>query len=115
MIGERIKSLRQKKGYSLSELAELSGVSKSYLSYIERDIQKNPSMQFLTKVAVSLGTDLEQLLAEDQDSKPKAEKQLDEEWTDLISEAIDQGLTKEDFRTFQDFIKFKHYKEKKKK
>ncbi|MDQ0858415.1 transcriptional regulator with XRE-family HTH domain [Bacillus sp. V2I10] len=43
MIGERIKYLRQQKGYSLAELA---GVFKSYLSYIERDIQKNPSMQF---------------------------------------------------------------------
>lgn len=27
----------------------------------------------------------------------------------LISEAIDQGLTRDDFRTFQDLIKFKRY------
>jgi XRE family transcriptional regulator of biofilm formation len=112
MIGERIKYLRQQKGYSLSELAELAGVSKSYLSYIEREIQKNPSMQFLTKVAASLGTDFESLLTDEHRSESAALRQLDEEWEDLISEAVDQGLTKDDFRTFQDFIKFKRYKEK---
>ena len=44
MIGERIKQLRLEKGYSITELAEVSGVSKSYLSYIERNLQTNPSL-----------------------------------------------------------------------
>ncbi|MBD2798676.1 helix-turn-helix transcriptional regulator, partial [Xenorhabdus sp. 18] len=47
MIGERIKRLRLQKGISLTELAEKAGVAKSYISSIERNLQKNPSIQFL--------------------------------------------------------------------
>lgn len=42
MIGERIKRLRLQKGISLTELAEKAGVAKSYISSIERNLQKNP-------------------------------------------------------------------------
>lgn len=49
LIGQRIKQYRKEKGYSLSELAEKAGVAKSYLSSIERNLQTNPSIQFLEK------------------------------------------------------------------
>ena len=49
MIGERIKRLRLQKGISLTELAEKAGVAKSYISSIERNLQKNPSIQFLER------------------------------------------------------------------
>ncbi len=42
MIGERIKRLRLQKGISLTELAEKAGVAKSYISSIERNLQKKP-------------------------------------------------------------------------
>jgi len=42
MIGERIKRLREKKGYSITELARLADISKSYLSQLERGMQCNP-------------------------------------------------------------------------
>ena len=51
MIGERIKNLREQKGYSITQLAELANISKSYLSQIERNVQKNPSIDFLMKLA----------------------------------------------------------------
>lgn len=55
MIGQRIKNFRLQKQLSLSELAEKAGVAKSYLSSIERNIQSNPSVQFLEKIAAVLG------------------------------------------------------------
>lgn len=108
MIGERIKSLRRKKRYSITELAKRAGVSKSYLSYLERDVQKNPSLQFLTKIAETLDTSIEYLLGEDKRPvKPK--EQLDNEWTLLLQKAIGEGLSKEDFREFQNFVRFRNW------
>jgi XRE family transcriptional regulator, master regulator for biofilm formation len=59
MIGKRIQRLRIEKGLTLSELAENAGVSKSYLSTIERDVQKNPSVQFLEKIASVLNVKID--------------------------------------------------------
>lgn len=108
MIGERIKKLREKKGYSITELANLAAVSKSYLSYIERNLQNNPSLQFLTKVAAPLDTSIEYLLG-----NPNEEERLDEEWRELIQNGIEEGMSKEDFRDFKDFVRFKKWKRSK--
>ncbi|MEH7341903.1 helix-turn-helix domain-containing protein, partial [Priestia megaterium] len=35
MVGAKIKSLRLKKGYSITRLAEKAKISKSYLSHLE--------------------------------------------------------------------------------
>ncbi|WP_243290227.1 helix-turn-helix domain-containing protein [Bacillus sp. FJAT-47783] len=103
MIGERIKRLRKEKGLSLSELAEKAGVAKSYLSSIERNIQKNPSVQFLEKVSSVLGVTVNQLIEQNEDQKI----QLDSEWTTLVREAMDSGVSKEEFRKFLEFNKWK--------
>lgn len=111
MIGERIKKLREQKGYSITELAEHANVSKSYLSYIERDLNKNPSIHFLMKVAKPLDVSIEYLLIgveqiEDQlDSN--GEKLLDKEWKVMIEKAIKEGIKKEDFKEYINYIKFK--------
>ncbi|PAD88093.1 hypothetical protein CHH55_10045 [Niallia circulans] len=65
MIGERIRYLRQRKGYSLSRLAKEAEVSKTYLSNIDRGLQNNPSLHFLEKVAAKLGTSVEYLISDD--------------------------------------------------
>jgi XRE family transcriptional regulator, master regulator for biofilm formation len=59
MIGERVKQLRKEKKMSMSELAEQAGVAKSYLSSIERNLQTNPSIQFLEKLAAVLGVSID--------------------------------------------------------
>ncbi|WP_010678092.1 helix-turn-helix domain-containing protein [Bacillus timonensis] len=109
MIGERIKSLRRKKRYSITELAKRAGVSKSYLSYIERDVQKNPSLQFLTKIAETLDTSMEYLLGDEEKCTTFTKDMLDKEWTVLLQKAIDDGLSKEDFREFQNFVRFRNW------
>lgn len=105
MIGQRIKKLRERKGYSITELASLAEVSKSYLSYIERNLQNNPSLQFLTKVAGPLDTTIEYLLG-----NHDSEEKLDREWRILIQNGIEEGMSKEDFRNFKDFVRFQKWK-----
>ncbi|MEW9052615.1 MAG: helix-turn-helix transcriptional regulator [Neobacillus sp.] len=111
MIGERIKKLREKKGYSITELAELASVSKSYLSYIERDLNKNPSIHFLMKVASPLDVTIEYLLTGidqiEDEVDHNGKKIIDDEWKKMIQKAIEDGIQKEDFREYINYIKFK--------
>lgn len=51
MIGERVKEMRMKKQLSLSELAERTKITKSYLSNIERNISTNPTIDVIQKLA----------------------------------------------------------------
>jgi XRE family transcriptional regulator, master regulator for biofilm formation len=104
-VGEKIKSLRLEKKYSISELSEKANVSKSYLSYIERGIQGNPSLQVLSRLAVNLDTTVEYLMG--QQNMKAARMPVDEEWVGLVDEAIKNGISKEDFAYYLDFMKFK--------
>ncbi|MGM7721151.1 helix-turn-helix domain-containing protein [Metabacillus sp. Hm71] len=114
MVGERLRELRLEKGYSISELAELAGVSKSYLSYIERDVQKNPSLQFLKKIASTLDIDVEVLLGPSASENQSKNFVFDEEWSRLLNKAIEEGMSKKDFKEFRDYLRFQKWKERKK-
>jgi XRE family transcriptional regulator of biofilm formation len=104
MIGKRIQKLRIEKGLTLSELAERADVAKSYLSNMERDVQSNPSIHFLEKVAAALDTTLDVLL---HGTEASPSESLDPQWADLIKEAMHSGVTKEQFREFLEFNKWK--------
>ncbi|MFC0216476.1 helix-turn-helix domain-containing protein [Paenibacillus chartarius] len=105
MIGYRVQQLRKEKGLSLSELAERAGVAKSYISSLERDVQKNPSIQFLEKIASVLKVPMERFL--DQEGAEPAEQELDPEWRQLIMEAVSCGIDKDQFREFLEFNKWR--------
>ncbi|WP_322551848.1 helix-turn-helix transcriptional regulator [Priestia megaterium] len=62
MIGPRIREIRSKKKISLSQLAQRSDVTKSYLSQIERNICTNPSIEFVKKIAAALNIEPEILV-----------------------------------------------------
>lgn len=113
MIGERIKKLREQKGYTITQLAELAAISKSYLSCIERSLQNNPSIDFLMKLTGPLEVSLDFLLSginsSDNTVPFKDESTFDEEWRKIIHQAIDAGVNKEDFKMYLDFIKFKNW------
>ncbi|WP_134684449.1 helix-turn-helix domain-containing protein [Brevibacillus migulae] len=109
MIGNRIQRLRKEKGLSLSELAERAGVAKSYLSSIERGIQSNPSIQFLEKVSTVLGMTVESIIHEE----PDIDKgEMDPEWLNLVQEAMASGVSKEQFREFLEFNKWRIKRDK---
>lgn len=108
MIGEKIKRLRKIKNMSISELAERANVAKSYLSSIERNLQTNPSIQFIEKISAVLGVPVNDLIENDENSKEK----LDDEWLMIVREAMDSGVSKEQFKEYLDFIKWKSEQKK---
>lgn len=109
MIGDYIKNLRQKKGFSLTELAEKAGVSKSYLSTIERNLQQNPSIQFLDKVSHVLGTSVESLIQQGaaKETSVYDDSFLDKDWIALVKEAMSSNIDKNEFKEFLEFQKWK--------
>lgn len=106
MIGDKVKKFRMEKGLSLTELAERAGVAKSYLSSIERNIQSNPSIQFLEKIAAVLNIPIESFILETERTESE-ETELDDEWKNLIHEAIESGISKEQFREFLEFNRWR--------
>ena len=60
-IAARIAAERERRGWSLAELAERSGVSKAMLSRIERE-ETSPTAALLARIAAAFGLTLAQLL-----------------------------------------------------
>ena len=56
-IGQQIAGLRQKKGLTLKQLAEASGVTSQNLTKIEHG-KYNVSIDILTKVCIALGAEI---------------------------------------------------------
>jgi XRE family transcriptional regulator of biofilm formation len=111
MIGDSIRQLRVAKGLSISELAERAGVAKSYISSIERGIQKNPSIQTLDKISRVLGVTTQQLLS--LDTQLQTPDPLDEEWLELAKQMAASGISKEQFREFLEFHKWRKHEHSK--
>lgn len=105
LIGEKIKNLRQDKKMSLSELAERAGVAKSYLSSIERNLQTNPSIQFIEKISKVLNVSVNDLI---QDDNSEQINNLDNEWLKIVQEAMNSGVTKEQFKEYLEFNKWRN-------
>ncbi|WP_409252225.1 helix-turn-helix domain-containing protein [Bacillus sp. SCS-153A] len=102
MIGERVKKLRQERKMSMTELADKAGVAKSYLSSIERNLQKNPSVQFLEKISKALNVPVDSLLYDTVE-----DKHIDSDWVSIVEQAMESGISKEQFREFIEFNKWK--------
>ncbi len=60
-LGQRIRSRRQAQKLSLNDLARLSGVSKGYLSQVERSLTSRPSAATVFAVADALGISVDEL------------------------------------------------------
>ncbi|ADU51366.1 transcriptional regulator, XRE family [Thermaerobacter marianensis DSM 12885] len=61
-VGKRIRDLRRQRGISLRDLARRSGVSKAYLSQLENDPARKPSVDVILRIATALGVSLTELL-----------------------------------------------------
>ena len=108
LIGEKIKQLRNEKDLSISELADRAGVAKSYLSSIERNIQSNPSIQFMEKISQVLGVSVNELLREDASN---VTEDLDDEWLEIVQGAMNSGISKTEFKEYLEFNKWKNRRE----
>lgn len=54
LVGRNVKRIRQEKGLTQEELAELSGFSQQYLSGLEQG-RRNPTIVSLYELATALG------------------------------------------------------------
>ena len=104
MIGKNIARIRKQRGYTLSKLAELANISKSYLSNIERNINKNPSLSVMEKIADVLKVDIETLLKSDTESDPQL--YFEKEWIDFLNELKELGMEKDEIQQYKTLIEF---------
>ena len=68
-VAKNIQKLRKQKKMTLQELADLTGLTKGYLSKVERSI-KFPPLSTLNEIATALGNDVAFFFNE-RDSRPK--------------------------------------------
>ena len=60
-VGKRVRNLRTDRGWSQEELADRSGVNRSYMSKVELG-KSDVSLSVLHKIARTLGISLAELL-----------------------------------------------------
>lgn len=70
VVGQRIRKLRRARGFTQQELGEYADLNYKFLGEIERGIQ-NPTIQTLYKIANALGTELNEVVRVEEDSKDR--------------------------------------------
>jgi transcriptional regulator with XRE-family HTH domain len=61
-LGSRVRARRQRRGWTLKDLADKTGLSVPYLSDIERSNVANPTLETLTTLATAMETTVTDLL-----------------------------------------------------
>jgi len=102
MKENNISYYRKQKGLTLSELAQRADISKSYLSNIERNVNQNPSIHIIQKIAAALNIELEALIGTSDVRKQWPEN----EWLDFVEELKASGVEKEQLHEFKTVIEY---------
>lgn len=108
MIGKNIKRIRLRKGMTLSELAERAQISKSYLSNIERNLNQNPSIQIMEKIASVLGVDFRMLI----ETESTNDYIFEEEWVEFVNALKKSGVRKDQLPEYKMVIEFATWQNK---
>jgi XRE family transcriptional regulator of biofilm formation len=109
MLGRNIQEIRKRKGLTLTQLAANAGISKSYLSNIERGVNQNPSIDVLKRLAIVLNADLKTLLRVQENTE--TDENLNQELIELIEELKTTIIEKEqvdEYRALIQYIKWKN-------
>ena len=64
MIGQKIKKIRQRRGFSQEKLARRTDISLNTLTKIESGFTKQPSFQTIVKLARALEISLDEIAKE---------------------------------------------------
>lgn len=82
-LAARIRDLRARRGLTLDQLAQHSGVSRSMISLVER-AESSPTASVLDRLAASLGVTLASLFAQQEriDAPPVSGRDSQPTWTD---------------------------------
>jgi XRE family transcriptional regulator, master regulator for biofilm formation len=104
VLGNTIYENRKKKGLTLSELAARAKISKSYLSNIERNINRNPSIQVVSSIADVLNIELDVLLSTKNNNVSL--QNLDDDVIQLATELKESGIEREQINEYKTLIEF---------
>lgn len=61
-IADNLKKLRDKKSYSLEKVARLADLSLNTIVKVENGVNKNPTIETLTKIAKALDVSIEDII-----------------------------------------------------
>jgi transcriptional regulator with XRE-family HTH domain len=61
-FGDRVRTHRQRLGFSQEALAYEAGINRTYIASLEAG-RRNPSLDLMARLATALGVDLGELLA----------------------------------------------------
>lgn len=61
-LGKRISELRQRRGFTLPQLAERAGVAKGYLWTLETHLAPNPGVRVVIRIADALDVSVMDIL-----------------------------------------------------
>jgi len=70
-LGKTVRQLRRQRQMTQEDLAEIAGVNVKHLGEVERG-RGNPTLQFLSKIAGALGTELNDFFAAPQEETSSA-------------------------------------------
>ncbi|KUN23389.1 DNA-binding protein [Streptomyces antibioticus] len=92
-LGARLAELRAERGWSLGELAERTGVSKSTLSRAER-AEISPTASLLNRLCAAYGRTMSQLLSEVETEPPLLVRAAEQPvWEDRISGFVRRSVS----------------------
>ncbi|RKQ33496.1 helix-turn-helix domain-containing protein [Oceanobacillus halophilus] len=109
MIGEKIQKIRKSKGLTLSECAERANISKSYLSNIERNLNQNPSIQIIEKIAAVLGVEVNTLIKRES----LLEQTPETEWLEFVKDLKKSGIKTHELQEYKTVIEFAKWQKEK--
>ncbi|WP_160676731.1 helix-turn-helix transcriptional regulator [Clostridium sp. C8-1-8] len=88
LLGKRIKEARLKKKLTQSRLAEMTDLSDTYISHVEKGLSK-PSLETLVKISNTLETSIDFFLS---NSVYVSKELLSDEFADLIKDCSNKDL-----------------------
>lgn len=94
-IGQRIRDLRKARGMTLQGLAEVSGLSSSMLSLVERGLA-SPSIGSLIVISEALGKTMSDLLSADMGRADKLVNRIAEARAVVTERGVTRRVMKED-------------------
>lgn len=87
MLGAKLKAVRKDRGYSLEDLAKLTGFSKSFLSQIENE-KNSPSIASLKKITAALDVSIGALFDEDREDQIYFLKKKDRRTFEMVKDKV---------------------------
>ena len=101
-IGEKLREIREKKGFTMREVAEIIDINYSYISKIEKG--KIPSLEKLNKLCDLYGIPVASLFGEEVKT-PKELQDIGVEWISFAKEMEKKDISPEEIKQIMAALK----------